>query len=288
MRLVTVFQRVGLTGVALLLVPVMAGAQSAPAFELAPLGFAPASSNSRSFLGVGVQEIDSERAKALKLKEEYGVEITRVDEDSPAEHAGLKPGDIVQSYNGQRVEGTEQFIRMVRETPPGRTAKLTVERNGETQTINVQVGARRAPAVVFNTTEPPADLRDFRFEMPDMPRAMMAWRNVVLGVEAEPLGDTQLATYFRAREVVLVRSVIPGSAAAKAGLTAGDVLTKVEQDDISTPRDISTALRAARDAGKKSVALALLRDHKPMSLTVPLKDAAPRSTPRVRGTRVSN
>ena len=62
----------------------------------------------------------SERAKELHLKEERGVEVRCVDADSPAAKAGLKEGDVVLEYNGQRVEGGEQFMRLVRETPPGR------------------------------------------------------------------------------------------------------------------------------------------------------------------------
>ena len=77
-----------------------------------------------TYLGVNLAEIDANRAKELKLKEDYGVEITRVEENSPAEKAGVKAGDVVLEYNGQRVEGMEQFGRMVRETPPGREVKL--------------------------------------------------------------------------------------------------------------------------------------------------------------------
>src|SRR6185295_11870051 len=63
-----------------------------------------------SYLGVGVVEIDSaERAKALHLKDEQGVEVRCVDPNSPAAKAGLKEGDVVLEYNGQRVEGGEQF-----------------------------------------------------------------------------------------------------------------------------------------------------------------------------------
>src|SRR5206468_8993249 len=85
---------------------------------------------SSSFLGVGVSEIDSERAKALNLKEERGVEVKNVDEDSPAAKAGVKVGDVVLDYNGQRVEGMEQFVRFVHETPVGRPVKLLISRNG--------------------------------------------------------------------------------------------------------------------------------------------------------------
>jgi predicted metalloprotease with PDZ domain len=77
-----------------------------------------------------VAEIDSERAKALNLKEVHGVEVKSVDHDSPAAKAGLKESDVVLEYNGQRIEGTEQFVRLVRETPVDRQVKLLVWRNG--------------------------------------------------------------------------------------------------------------------------------------------------------------
>src|SRR5215204_3028455 len=81
---------------------------------------------SGSFLGIGVQEIDNERAKALNLREERGVEVTRIEDESPAAKGGIKTGDVVLEYNGERVEGVEQFMRMVRETPPGREVKLSI------------------------------------------------------------------------------------------------------------------------------------------------------------------
>src|SRR5579883_3216932 len=79
-----------------------------------------------SYLGVDVIEVEKERARALNLKDEYGVEITRLDEEGPAAKAGLKKGDVVLEFNGQRVEGTQQFVRLVRETPVGRNIRLLV------------------------------------------------------------------------------------------------------------------------------------------------------------------
>src|ERR1700722_4044262 len=88
-------------------------------------------SNGRvSFLGVGIQEINSDRAKQLNLTEEAGVEVTYVEANSPAAAAGLKTGDVVVQYNGQRIEGTEQFTRLVLETPEGREVKLQIFRGG--------------------------------------------------------------------------------------------------------------------------------------------------------------
>jgi serine protease Do len=217
-----------------------------------------------SYVGIGIQEIDSERAKALKLREEAGVEVTRVEKDSPAEKAGLMDGDVVLQYNGQRVEGIEQFSRMVRETPVGRDAKLDIWRNGAPQSVTVKVAARRGPVAGdgFNFTFPELPV------MPDIPRSLMAWRTALLGVEAETL-DGQLAQYFGVKDGVLVRSVVPGSAAEKAGIKAGDVITKVEDANVRTPSDLSSRIRGLRG---KSADVVVMRDRKEMTLNVMIAD----------------
>jgi S1-C subfamily serine protease len=69
-------------------------------------------------------DITSDRAKALKLKEERGVEVTSVEPDSAAAKAGLKVGDVILEYNGQKVEGWEHLKRLVRETPIHREVKI--------------------------------------------------------------------------------------------------------------------------------------------------------------------
>ncbi|MDP8991055.1 MAG: PDZ domain-containing protein, partial [Acidobacteriota bacterium] len=92
------------------------------------------------YLGVGIQEITGERAKALKLPSDTGVEITRVAPDSPAEKAGLKSGDVVLQINGNKVESLEHASKLVRETPVGREVKLEVFRNGASQTITAKAG----------------------------------------------------------------------------------------------------------------------------------------------------
>ncbi len=245
-------------------------------------------SGSRSFLGVGVAEIDAERAKALKLKEERGVEITRVEPDSPADKAGLKKGDVVLEYNGQRVEGTEQFVRLVRETPPGRKATLLISRDGQTQTITATIGAtsgrsfsldmERLEREMDRVRREAEELRVFR--MPDLPSPMMTWRTTVLGIEAESLSE-QLAEYFGVKEGVLVRTVFKDSPAEKAGIKAGDVITKVGDDKVASPQELSRRLREARRE-QKTVTLTLVRNRKEMTVTVSPAEAAPRpERPRI-------
>jgi serine protease Do len=235
-----------------------------------------ASTSGGSFLGVGVKEIDSDRARELKLREEAGVEITRVEEDSPAAKAGLKVGDAVLQFNGQRVEGIEQFSRFVRETPPGREVKLTVSRDGNVRTIAAKIGSRKGFAY---GSQAPFAVEMPRIEippMPDIPRNIMMWRSSMLGIEAEPLRG-QLADYFGVKEGVLVRSVAKDSTAEKAGLRAGDVILKVNETRVSTPGEVTGALRSLE--GKKSVPIVLMRDRKEMTLSATLESDAS-ETPR--------
>jgi serine protease Do len=225
-----------------------------------------------SFLGVGIQEIDAERTKTLKLPEEAGVEVTRVATDSPAEKAGIKTGDVILQYNGQRVEGIDQFSRMVRETPAGREAKLGIFRNGSAQTITAKIAAKSGPMLNGQLLLPlPPGQQPLDLRMPDLPRSLMTWRSGALGVEAESL-EGQLADFFGVKEGVLVRSVIKGSAAEKAGIKAGDVITTVDNSKVTTPADISNQLRTLRG---KTVSVVVVRDRKEVTVSVTLEARNP-------------
>jgi serine protease Do len=226
-----------------------------------------------TYLGVSLAEIDANRAKELKLREDYGVEITRVEEGSPAEKAGVKPGDVVQEYNGQRVEGMEQFGRMVRETPSGREVKLTISRDGASQTLAATLASRKVRGLPEN----------FHFEMPeirmpDIPQIYTTLRTARLGVEAESL-SAQLAEYFGVKEGVLVRSVRENTAAQKAGIKAGDVITKVDGMAVTSPSELSGAVRSA--SSKKTYAVELTRERKSQAVTVTVDDGSERPA-RVR------
>src|SRR5258708_7067571 len=95
------------------------------------------------YMGVGVVDVTAENLSALKLKEERGVEVVSVSSDSPASKAGLKEHDVVLDYNGTRIEGVDQFRRLISETPAGRTVKLLISRDGVTQIVNVKMEERR-------------------------------------------------------------------------------------------------------------------------------------------------
>ena len=100
-------------------------------------------SSSQGYLGVLVADVDNDSASKLKLKEVRGAVITLIDHDAPAAQAGLRVNDVVLEMNGQTVEGAEQFGRMMREIPPGRKVSLVISRDGNTQTIGVELADRK-------------------------------------------------------------------------------------------------------------------------------------------------
>ena len=238
------------------------------------------------WLGVEILEITSDKAKDLKLPGERGVLVERVVTDSPAAKAGLKDNDVVTEINGQRVEGTAQFRRMIHEIPAGRPVQLTIWRDGRAQTLNVTLGKaedrhrawmKAAPGTfAFRVPEIPDTI-----EIPNLPQ--MDWGGMLfpgmrprLGIDAEDLNG-QLGTFFGAPdgEGVLVREVNPGSPAEKAGLKAGDVITKIDEERIRSIGDLHEKLAGKR--ADKTLKLGIVRNRSEMSLTVELPAPAPKA-----------
>ncbi|HVH87538.1 MAG TPA: PDZ domain-containing protein [Terriglobales bacterium] len=231
----------------------------------------------RSYLGVGISDLSSDRVQALKLKDDRGVEITSLDQDAPAGKAGLKQNDVIVGFNGTRVESAEQFKRLMRETPPGRTVSLDIMRDGQQQNIKVQLADRKK----LESSMWPHESGEFAFAMPPVPPmppmpAVPAfprmWDQTIVrvrsnsGATVESLSP-QLGDYFGVKngEGLLVRSVQKGSAAESAGLHAGDVIVRVGDQKISDSSDWSDALRNAK-TGK--VPVVVIRDKKEQTLTM--------------------
>ena len=232
----------------------------------------------RSYLGVDIRDVTSDRLAALKLKEERGVEITMVDGDAPAGKAGLREHDVILEFNGTAVESEEQIRRLIREIPPGRTVTLGISRDGAPMKINVQLAehaavvAQARPHVVVPNPRVPAFPRNGM----DLPFQMQTYSSV-LGVQTESL-TRQLGEYFGVKdgEGVLVRSVEKGSAAEKAGLKAGDVIVKADNEKLTDRSDLSHILRNHRTGGKMT--LLVMRDKREQTFTVTLPDRGSRDS----------
>lgn len=242
-----------------------------------------------SWLGVETQEVNSDKVKAFKLPAERGVVVGKVLNDSPAAKAGLKENDVILEINGQRVEGTAQFRRMVREIPAGRSAQLTLWRNGSQQSLSVTLGKAEEGRRTWVQAAPQA----FAFKMPEMPEMpalapapdmpALEWDGDAflssrprLGIDAEDLSG-KLGTYFGAPdgEAVLVRDVNAESPAEKAGIQAGDVITTVNGNRVRTVGELREQLSAAsstksdstKENATQSVKIGILRNKTSMTVT---------------------
>ena len=223
------------------------------------------------WLGVGIEEVASEKAKELKLPAVRGVLVTEVEADSPAAKVGLKANDVITEYNGQRIEGALQFRRMIRETPAGRAAQLTVWRDGRAQTLSIELGGFRQK---FEKRVHVFGPKEFKFEMPHFDFNAMTPRSPRLGISAEDLSG-QLGTYFGAPEGegVLVKEVAPGSPAEKAGMKSGDVIVKIDGERVRTVGDLRERMRTKHEA--KTASVTVIRKGAETTLSVEVEQSKP-------------
>jgi serine protease Do len=235
----------------------------------------------RSYLGVDIKDVTTDRVSALKLKEERGVEITMVDADAPAGKAGLREHDVILEFGGIAVESEEQLRRLIRETPPGRTVAIGISRDGAPMKINVQLAdhskivAQSFPRVEVPSLQPLQDLRN-RMDIPGYAIQIQTYSSV-LGAQTENL-TRQLGEYFGVKdgEGILIRSVEKGSVAEKAGLKAGDVIIRADNEKLNDRSDLSHILRNHKSGGKLS--LVVMRDKKEQTIVVTLPDRGSRDS----------
>ncbi|MFQ5777644.1 MAG: PDZ domain-containing protein [Terriglobia bacterium] len=233
-------------------------------------------------LGVHVSDITAEKAKELELPGEYGALVESVEEDSPAARAGLAENDVILEFAGERVRSVAHLRRLVRETPPGRTVALEVSRDGRTQSLQATLEERSR----LHLQMPDFDVQRIvpRIRIPGI-RVEALRRRPRLGISGGELTD-QLAEYFGVQQGkgVLVREVLAGSAAAKAGLKAGDVIIRLGEEEISSVRELRHAL--ARAHGDSKVTLTIVRDRREQTVEVELEKPTPHAPRETAGLEI--
>jgi serine protease Do len=204
-----------------------------------------------------------------------GVVVQEVRSDSPASRAGVKEGDVVTEFDGERARSAAQFTRLVRETAPGKTVRMAVLRNGTPATMDIAPETRDADDIQFpNLTR---DLerrlqvlpRDFNFDLDAAEPWLGFYSPRRLGMTVTPLSD-QLATYFGVKEGVLVSEVEAGSAADAAGLKAGDVIMAVKGQTVTSSEDVLRELREAQSG--TSVEIRVMRDRKELTVSAKMPE----------------
>jgi membrane-associated protease RseP (regulator of RpoE activity) len=191
-----------------------------------------------SYLGIGPRDIASNRVAALHLKDDSGVEVAEMDHDAPAAKAGVRVGDVILTFNGQKVESAEQLRRLIHETPAGRTVQLGVSRNGQPVQLSVTLGSRHGMFAAFPKAPRMAGPGNAFFDNPPDISMNILQASSKSGLLVENL-TPQLGDFLGVKNGggVLVRSVEKGSPAEAAGLRAGDVIVRIEKDAVADMSD---------------------------------------------------
>jgi serine protease Do len=240
-----------------------------------------------SEIGVTIRDLSEENTKQAKPATRGGALITSVTEGGPAATAGIKQGDIITEFDGERIRGARQFARVVEETPAGRRVETAVLRDGQRVTLTVQPREGRAGYRLLSDVGPRMrELeRNFRFDIPVPPAPPVApappalpSRPVIPDIEqfqyfsrsANRLGITvdelssQLAEYFGTKDGVLVTAVTDDSVAAKAGLKAGDVITSFNNEPVTSASELRRRIQRLDEGGEFTIGV--VRDKKTLTM----------------------
>jgi serine protease Do len=227
-----------------------------------------------AFLGVGTEDISKENMARYGMREVRGVGVTQVQKDSPAEKAGLKKDDVILRFEGESVTSVRKLSRLVGESAPDQTVRLTISRGGSEQEVSATLakhdlskllGAGIRDEVWRNLQNDLPQMKDFPPQNGDGNFVFSFGGNRRIGISTQPL-TKQLADYFGAKDGgVLITSVNENSPAARAGLKAGDVITAVDGEKMASPGDVSRAINKKQDG---EVSLAVLHDHNSRTVTL--------------------
>ena len=203
----------------------------------------------RGRLGVGIQPVTQELAKSFNLPEASGVVVVQVEQGSPADRAGLRQGDVILAFNGNKIEDANVLPRLVAATKPGEKANLEVFRNGKRERVNITVG------------ESPNETTASAGGKPEVKPAAEALGLAVS--ELPPEGRKALGVDYG----LVVQEVSPNGAAARSPLQPGDVIVAVGQDRFKSIEEFKKLV----ERHKKGDSVALLVRRGEGALYVPLE-----------------
>jgi serine protease Do len=207
----------------------------------------------RGWLGVTIQDVDENTAKALGLSESKGALVASVRTGDPADEAGIRVGDVIVSVNGKPIESAGDLTRTIGGLPPDETVNMTVWRKGEVKELEVTLGEREVEVA-----------RGMPAEKQQQGDVLGMELKTVNAEEAESLGLTS------ARGLLVVE-VMDASPAAEANIRPGDVILEANGqpvDDVSALEDVLDG-----DASKKGVVMFLIkRQGQNLFRTIPLPE----------------
>lgn len=207
----------------------------------------------RGFLGVHLQAVSVEISESLGLKKPAGALVTRVAADSPAEKAGIETGDVILTYDGKKVGKMRDLPKLVALTENETEVDIVIWRNDRRKTLRVAIGGSEQERIAAGL---PGDDSE----------------SGGLGLSASALDDETRKQYGIGPDAggVVIVAVDPNGAAAQRGLRVGDLIKRIGNRRIDAPEEMKEAVKASREAGKKSVLLLIERDRQTRFVVVPM------------------
>jgi serine protease Do len=198
---------------------------------------------SRGRLGVTIQEVDQALADAFGLEKPAGALVSAVEKGSPADRAGLEPGDVILKFNGLALLRSNELPPLVADLAPGTPADLEIWRGRGTRSLSVKLGELAGAATAATEAGRPA-----------------------LGLAVRPLTEQERQEAGVAAGGLMVEQVEAGSPAARAGLRPGDRILALAGGKPATVE----ALRGLATDKRRVAALQLLRGEQRLFVPVPL------------------
>jgi serine protease Do len=184
----------------------------------------------RGFLGVSIQDLTPEMADSLGIKDAKGAIIPEVQEDSPADKAGIKPGDVIVELDGKAVENANDLSTRIAAMKPGTTVKLTVIREGKRQTITAELEERKFGEEQGAEKEQQPSVQE------------------KLGISVQNLDATIAERLgYKDQQGVIITQVEQGSAADREGLSTGMLIIEANQKKIKNTDDFKEALKDVKE-----------------------------------------
>jgi serine protease Do len=209
----------------------------------------------RGMLGVNIQNITPETAKALELKDTVGVLVSNVRAGSSAEKAGVKRGDIITAINGEKIDDGNILRNKVAGTMPGNPIKITILREGNQQELSATLDE-------FDTETAAASNPN----QPNKEAGPNSEQSGKLGLNLQPV-TPQIAKQLELTETdgLVVTDVDPNGAAAEEGVARGDVIVEINKKSVKTLEDVQTALNNSAD---KPILLLINRKNQTTYITI--------------------
>ena len=211
----------------------------------------------RGWLGVQIQPVTKEVAESLGLTEQQGALVVSVVPDSPADRAGLQPGDVIVRMNGEALDDFKDLPKLVARAEAGRDSTLDVQRRGKLRQLEVEIGRMSGDEV--------------EVALADSDKAAEPNRLGLYLAELTPEAR-QRYSISEQSDGVLVVGVERGSPAAKAGIRTGSLINMVGQEPVQAPDEVVAKVEEAAEQERASVLL--LVEHRGDKRFVAVKFAA--------------